>query len=107
MSALYPDSVQVFKTQQRMDEARNNLLNELDSRFNEHLSAGRLLPTHDRDDVADVLLTLEQLDPKHSLLTDQRLAVAYTRQATTAWTKGNISRRTAMCKRVLQSFPVT
>ncbi|MES9882838.1 MAG: SUMF1/EgtB/PvdO family nonheme iron enzyme, partial [Sedimenticola sp.] len=105
VSALYPDSVQVFKTQQRMNEARNNLLNELDSRFNEHLAAGRLLPTPDRDDTADVLLILGQLDPKHPLLTDQRLAVAYTRQATTALDKGEYKQADRYVQTGLAIFP--
>ncbi|MEJ1397943.1 MAG: protein kinase [Candidatus Sedimenticola sp. (ex Thyasira tokunagai)] len=105
VSTLYPDSVQVFKTQQRMDEARNNLLNELDSRFNENLAAGRLLPTPDKDDAADVLLILGQLDPKHPLLTDRRLAVAYTRQATTALGKGEFKQADRYVQTGLAIFP--
>ncbi len=104
-SKLYPDSVQVFKTTQRMEEARNDLLNELDGKFSEHLQAGRLLPDPEADDIADVLLILSQLDPEHSLLTDQRLAVAYTQQATTTLERGEFQQASLYAEAGLALFP--
>ncbi|MCF6281090.1 MAG: protein kinase [Candidatus Polarisedimenticolaceae bacterium] len=86
-SALYPDSVLIFKTQQRMDDSRNDLLNALDERFNKSLMAGRLLPVEDEDDIPEILTIISQLDPLHDLLNDARLANAYTEAATKALQK--------------------
>ncbi len=90
-SALYPDSVLIFKTQQRLNDERNDLLNALDERFNKNLTAKRLLPVDGEDDISDVLLIISQVDPSHDLLNDVRLANAYTEMATTALEKSKLA----------------
>ncbi len=102
---LFTDSVQVFRTTQRMEDARNDLLNRLDSRFNENLSAGRLLPDPVMDDMADVLGILRQLDPEHPLLTDPRLANAYSQQANDLLAKNNVDRAAILAETGLKQFP--
>jgi serine/threonine protein kinase len=90
-AAFYPDSVLIFKTQQQLDDGRNDLLNALDERFNENLTAKRLLPIEDEDDISDILIIISQLDPSHDLLNDARLANAYTEMATTALEKSTLA----------------
>ncbi|WP_246345100.1 protein kinase domain-containing protein [endosymbiont of Lamellibrachia barhami] len=103
--ALFTDSIQVFRTTQRMEDARNDLLNRLDSRFNENLSAGRLLPDPVMDDMADVLGILRQLDPEHPLLTDPRLANAYSQQASDLLAKNDVDRAAILAETGLKQFP--
>jgi len=104
-STLYPDSIQIFRTTQRMEDARNDLLNRLDSRFNENLSAGRLLPDPVMDDMADVLGILRQISPEHPLLTDPRLANAYSQQANRLLAKNDVDRAASLAETGLKQFP--
>jgi serine/threonine protein kinase len=103
--ALYPDSIQVFQTSQRMEDTRNDLMNELDSRFNRHLASGQLLPTEDADDLSDVLSALKQLEPKHPLLSDPRLANAFASRASASLDSNDFTLAQAYAESGLQRFP--
>lgn len=104
VSNLYPDSIQVFRTEQRIEDSRNDLLNELDSRFNQHLSNGRLVSNPNEDDITDVLRILEQLDPTHQLLTDARLPDAYSRQASAALEEDGFDQAEQLVRLGLERF---
>ena len=52
-----------------------------------------------------MLLILSQLDPEHPLLTDQRLAVAYTRHATATLKQGEFEQADRYARAGLALFP--
>ena len=60
--SLYPDSNRLDEEKGKLEPEMSNLAAVLNSRFNEHLDAGRLLPTNG-DDIADVLRDYERNYP--------------------------------------------
>ncbi len=102
---LFPDSAQVQDLANRTLSARNQLLNSLNARFNKALSAGHLLPRPDKDDIADILDTVAQLDPTDQMLVDPRLAIAYAQQAAQAAATKNSSEALALVDAGLGRFP--
>lgn len=81
----FPDSNVLNQRRARLEERRDNLLNELGFRFNDAIENGRLLPRDDEDDVFDVLEIVAQLQPDDRLLgAGEKLAFAYSDAAAAA-----------------------
>lgn len=73
----YPDSARLEAINQRIEARKNQLINELNTRFNDALEQGSLLPVPGTEDITQILSVLEKIDPAHPLLTDPRLDSAY------------------------------
>ncbi|MEJ2643701.1 MAG: serine/threonine-protein kinase, partial [Gammaproteobacteria bacterium] len=103
--ALYPDSAQVQDLADKTRDTRNQLLNSLNARFNKALDAGHLLPSPDKDDVADILDVVAQVDPGNKLLSDPRLTIAYAKQADEAAGSKHYSQALQVVNTGLKRFP--
>jgi serine/threonine protein kinase len=101
---LYPDSAQLTELKTRLENSRDQLLNDLTRRFNSHLEEGRLLASPG-DDMEDVLHILAQVQPDHPLLHDARLSAAYADQASHLLEQGNLERADQMLALGLKRFP--
>ncbi len=101
---LFPDSAQVTELRTRLENSRDQLLNDLTRRFNSHLEEGRLLASPE-DDMEDVLQILAQVQPDHPLLHDARLSAAYADQATRLLEQGELDRSKEMVSAGLKRFP--
>ena len=86
---LYPDSAQLERVNDQIASRKSRLLNDLTSRFNDGLQAGRLLP-EGQDSIPAVLAIVAQVNPDHPLLNDGRLTSAYAREASAALSEGNL-----------------
>ena len=88
----YPDSAQVVSIITRLNNRKNQLLNEYTTRFNAQLKQGRLLPLPNKNDVLDSLSQVAAIDPQHPLLHDPRLPVAYAQQTRAAIRAGDYNK---------------
>ncbi|RLA09428.1 MAG: hypothetical protein DRQ54_02695 [Gammaproteobacteria bacterium] len=102
---LYPDSAQI----QRMLDTLNNrstlLLNQLTSRFNAALASGNLLSNPDTDDIIEILDRVKQINPTHPLIDDPRLPPAYVARAKTALNASDYLLASAFVMKGLDYFP--
>jgi len=101
----YPDSAQLASIITRVENSKNQLLNDLTKRFNAHLDNGDLLPRSDREDILDILAKVTAIDDKQPLLVDPRLAVAYADQAQRAAQNHNYKQADALLNAGLGLFP--
>jgi hypothetical protein len=101
---LYPDSARMQDIKERIENRKNQLLNELNTRFNQHLAEGRLLPS-EQDNMVDVLRILAQVAPGHPLLTDPRLPAAYAQQASVLFEAGDLEQSSRMLVAGLERYP--
>ncbi len=101
---LYPDSARIQDLKERVESRKNQLLNELNTRYNRHLADGRLLPSTE-DDIDDVLAILVQVQPDHPLLDDPRLSAAYAEQGTQLFEAGELEPALAMLDAGLARYP--
>ncbi len=77
----YGDSNRLNDASDDVVETKEQLLADLDQRFNANLEAGRLLPS-DGEDIQDVLELIEKIDPGNDRLSDKQLAFAFAARAT-------------------------
>ncbi len=103
--ALYPDSAKLEGIITRVDQRKNQQLNELNAQFNDYLEQGRLLPRKDGQDIDDVLAIVAQIDPKHPLLKDPRLPSAYAKAADQAMHDQQFDHATEVLAAGLKLFP--
>ena len=101
---MYPDSARIQGLGERIESRKNQLLNELNTRYNQHLADGRLLPSPG-DDIDDVLKVLAQVQPDHPLLSDPRLPAAYAEQGASLFEAGKLEPALAMLGAGLARFP--
>jgi len=101
---MYPDSARIQGLSERVESRKNQLLNELNTRYNQHLADGRLLPLPG-DDMDDVLKVLAQVQPDHPLLNDPRLPAAYAEQGASLFERGDLEPAMAMVDAGLARFP--
>lgn len=104
---LYPDSAGVQDLADRTLVARNQLLNDLNGRFNAALRAGRLLPSPDKDDIPDILDVVAQVEPKNAMLLDPRLPIAYVQQSEQAAGAKDYKQALILVSTGLARFPDT
>ncbi|HET7130857.1 MAG TPA: serine/threonine-protein kinase, partial [Gammaproteobacteria bacterium] len=88
----FPDSARLTMRETMLESRKNELLQELDQRFNDNLQAGRLLDDPQGEDIVDVLTIVSQVDPGHKLLSDPRLSFAYAERATAALEAADVAR---------------
>ena len=101
----YPDSAQLESIISRVENRKNQLLNDLTKRFNALLDKGQLLPRSDQKDILHILSQVAVIDDKHPLLTDPRLPVAYAEQAQRAAQTKNFQQAEALLIAGLGLFP--
>ena len=101
---LYPDSASIQSLKERVDSRKNQLLNELNTRYNQHLADGRLLSLPG-DDIDDVLKVLAQVQPDHPLLSDPRLPAAYAEQGAQLFEAVELESSLAMVDAGLLRYP--
>ena len=101
----YPDSNKLAQTISRVEDSKNQLLNELTKKFNAHLENGDLLPRAGSEDILDILAKVTVIDDKHPLLSDPRLPVAYAEQAQRAAQAHNFRQADALLSAGLGLFP--
>ncbi len=99
----FEDSAILLGWANTLQNGKRALLAELDSRFNDHLSAGRLLLTPE-DNVTEVLRILAEVEPGHALLDDPRLAAAFTDEAARALLNENFTRAGQLIEAGLARF---
>jgi hypothetical protein len=73
LDGLYPDSAQVLRIRDTLEDLRNETLAGLNGRYKDLLAAGRLVPADGEDDIADVLAVVQAIEPGHRLLGDPQL----------------------------------
>ena len=76
-NSYYPDSAELAKYTQNLTQRKNTLLATLTQNFNAMMSAGKLMPTNNGDDITDVVKILRVADPGNSMLKDARLSQKY------------------------------
>ncbi len=76
----YKDSARLSEIASSVKQREQKLLNDLKTRIAAHIKSGALLPDKNRDDVTDVLTTLEKTFPSDPLRTDPELIQAYKTQ---------------------------
>ena len=73
----FPDSADLAQEKVSLDQRKANLINQMTKEFEAMLTAGKLMPTTNNDDVTSVVKILRVADPQNSLLKDPRLANRY------------------------------
>lgn len=102
---FYRDSAKVESLHQRTEKRKNQLLNELTSKFNEHLEAGRLVSRNGEESISEVLQIIEEIQPGHALLTDPRLTTAYSKGAEEAFAAKDLAFADKLVAMGLEKFP--
>lgn len=102
---LYPDSAKLEGIITRVDQRKNQQLNELNAKFNDYLEKGLLLPRKEAEDINDVLAIVAQIDPRHPLLKDPRLPSAYATAADQAMRDQQFERAGEVLAAGLKLFP--
>ncbi len=87
---LYPDSAQLEAVISRINNRKNSLLNDITNRFNKHIESENLIAKATTDDLMDTLAEAALIDKDHPLLTDPRIAIAYTQAAQKAAQSNNL-----------------
>ncbi|MBT8144244.1 MAG: protein kinase [Gammaproteobacteria bacterium] len=93
---LMPRDSAAAALQTDIEAARNDYVVNLTERFNQFLTEGKLLPVEGEDDMQDVLAQLQQIDPTHPLLSDDRLTQAYAELAEAALPENPADNRAAV-----------
>ena len=86
---IFTDSSRVATMKQTLDGRQSDLINRLSRRFDDTLARGWLIDKQNPENASRVLSILAQVQPKHPLLTDKRLLIAYTEQADAALDRSN------------------
>ena len=73
----YTDSAELAQENVSITQRRNTLLSQLTTEFNAMMTAGKLMPTSNGDDITSVVKILREADPQNSMLKDARLANRY------------------------------
>lgn len=73
----YTDSAELGNFRQNLTDRRSALLSQLTTEFNSMMTAGKLMPTSNNDDVTSVVKILRAADPTNSMLKDARLSNRY------------------------------
>ena len=73
----YKDSAAVLQRINDIDKKKDDELSLLDTRYNQLLGEGVLIPAEDTDDIGDVLTRVTQIDPEHEILKDPELPGRY------------------------------
>jgi serine/threonine protein kinase len=76
-NAYYPDSAELTKYGTTLGQNEKNLINQLNTNFNGYMSANKLMPTQNHQDITDVIRKLRAADPANIMLKDPRLAHSY------------------------------
>ena len=86
---IFTDSSRVATMKQTLDGRQSDLINRLSRRFDDTLARGWLIDKQNPENASRVLSILAQVQPRHPLLTDKRLLIAYTEQADAALDRSN------------------
>ncbi|MGE5624018.1 MAG: bifunctional serine/threonine-protein kinase/formylglycine-generating enzyme family protein [Bacillota bacterium] len=76
-NTYYPDSAELAQEKVSLDQRKATLISQLTTEFNSMLTAGKLMPTSNGDDITGVVKILRVADPANSMLKDARLANRY------------------------------
>ena len=102
--ALYGDSNTLTNTAENLRSGKAALLSDLLSRFTAGLEAGRILPS-DENNIIDVLVIYEKVDPNNAALTDSRLPIAYANAAKQALASDDMSQAALFIDEGQRRFP--
>jgi serine/threonine protein kinase len=89
--SIFTDSSRVANMKQTLEARQSDLINRLSRRFDDTLARGWLIDKQNPENAARVLATLAQVQPRHPLLTDKRLLIAYSEQAGAALERSNVA----------------
>src|SRR5690606_9667240 len=90
--SVIQDSAILSQLATALESDKADLLLEMRTAFDEHVSAGRLLPAQGPDnDIVDVLDIVAEASPGDALLEDPQLLLAYANGVETALGTGNLT----------------
>lgn len=80
----YPDSAQLNALFGKLQSHQDQLINNFYQEFNELLDENKIYPKESERDVLDIIAVVRRIDPEHVMLSDPRLAIAYSVAASEA-----------------------
>ncbi|MCX4027686.1 protein kinase [Endozoicomonas sp. SM1973] len=86
----YPDSAQLNALFDKLQARQDQLINSFYQEFNALLDENKIYPKESERDVLDIIAVVRKIDPEHIMLSDPRLAIAYSSAASEAIRKGNV-----------------
>ncbi|WP_163831901.1 serine/threonine-protein kinase [Spartinivicinus ruber] len=86
----YPDSAQLNALFDKIQARQDQLINYFYQEFNVLLDENKIYPKESERDVLDIIAVVRKIDPEHVMLSDPRLAIAYSEAASEAIRSGKI-----------------
>ncbi len=89
LSALYPDSAEVFQIRRELQNHKSRQLNSLVAEYVQLRDTGKLLPSEEADDIGDVLELIRGIQSDHGILRDETLPSVFRKFAQQAIQQGD------------------